>query len=173
MKMPGNIFLVGPMGAGKSTVGRYLATSLNKDFWDSDHVIEERTGVGIPVIFDLEGELGFRTREQKIIQELSEKTNIVLATGGGVILCPENRKYLRANGCVVYLRCPVDRQLERTMHDKNRPLLQTANPREKLQLLFDQRDPLYEKTADIIIDTGKYSVKYIAGLVTKMIEERS
>ena len=171
MKMPGNIFLVGPMGAGKSTIGRQLANSLNKTFWDSDHEIENRTGVTIPVIFEVEGESGFREREQKVIHDLTEKNDIVLATGGGAILDESNRQHLRTNGCVIYLKCPVERQLERTMHDKNRPLLQTDNPREKLLALIEQRGPLYEQTADLIIDTSQYTVKHMVNVIINAIKE--
>ena len=171
MRMPGNIFLIGPMGSGKSTIGRQLATALKKSFFDSDHEIEAKTGVKIPVIFEMEGESGFRAREQQMIATLSAQQNIVLATGGGVILNENNRKKLRKFGCVIYLRCSVERQLERTLHDKNRPLLQTENPREKLLSLIEVRAPLYEMTADFIIDTGKYSVKQVVNMVIKMIKE--
>ena len=141
-RITGSIFRVGMMGAGKTSVGRVLARRLGKQFYDSDHVIEERTGVRIPVIFDIEGEGGFRTREQTVLSELSVLENIVLATGGGAVVDPENRELLHQRGTVVYLRADVRELLNRTRHDKNRPLLQTDDPRARLSNLFEQRDPL-------------------------------
>lgn len=154
-----NIFLVGLMGAGKTTIGRQIANELSLDFFDSDHEIEKRTGVTITHIFDIEGEAGFRKRETAMLDELTEKKGIVLATGGGAILKPENRQFLMSRGTTLYLYANIDTLVERTAKDRNRPLLQTENPREKLQELFDIRDPLYRETADIIIDTGKDSVR--------------
>ncbi|MDP2828766.1 MAG: shikimate kinase AroK [Sulfuricellaceae bacterium] len=153
-----NIILVGLMGAGKTTVGKILAKHLGKEFYDSDHEIERRTGVKIPLIFEVEGEPGFRDRESAVIAELCQLDNIILATGGGVVLREENRNTLKKNGRVVYLRGQVKDLWERTRHDRNRPLLQTADPRARLQELFVQRDPLYREVADIIIDTGSQSV---------------
>jgi shikimate kinase len=155
--MTGNIFLVGLMGAGKTTVGKLLAKHLHKTFVDSDHEIEKRTGVNIPLIFELEGEAGFRARETAMIAELTAMTDIVLATGGGAVLNPQNRENLRRNGTVVYLHAKVRDLWQRTRHDKSRPLLQTADPQAKLNELFLQRDPLYRDVADIIIDTGDQS----------------
>jgi shikimate kinase len=157
-QVPGNIFLVGMMGAGKTSVGRILARRLNKEFVDSDHVIEERTGVRIPVIFEIEGEAGFRQRESQIIDELTGRQGIVLATGGGAILAQHNRDLLRSRGTVVYLRASVKDLLHRTRHDKNRPLLQTADPRARLTELFQLRDPLYQEVAHLTIDTGSQSL---------------
>lgn len=154
----GNIFLVGLMGAGKTTVGKLLAKRLNKIFIDSDHEIEKRTGVNIPLIFELEGEAGFRSREAAVIQELTAHPGIVLATGGGAVLNPQNRDNLRRNGTVIYLRAKVEDLWQRTRHDKNRPLLQTSDPLGKLRELFAQRDPLYRETADIVVDSGSQSL---------------
>lgn len=156
--MTGNVFLVGLMGAGKTTVGRLLAKHLHKTFVDSDHEIEQRTGVNIPLIFELEGEAGFRAREAAVIEELAGQRDIVLATGGGAVLNPKNRDVLRRNGTVIYLRARVEDLWLRTRHDRNRPLLQTADPQAKLRELFAQRDPLYREVADIVVDTGEQNV---------------
>jgi len=155
---PKNIFLVGLMGAGKTSVGRMLARRLNKTFHDSDLEIERGTGVRIPLIFEIEGESGFRERESKLLAELVKQENIVLATGGGAVISDTNRRELAAHGTVVYLRATAKDLWLRTRHDKNRPLLQTENPMEKLQELFVQRDPLYREIADIVIDTGSQSL---------------
>ncbi|WP_124946842.1 shikimate kinase AroK [Sulfurirhabdus autotrophica] len=157
--MTSNIFLVGLMGAGKTTVGKLLAKHLNKTFFDSDQEIERRTGVNIPLIFEIEGEPGFRSRESGVIADLANMDNIVLATGGGAILNAQNREVLSQRGTVIYLRATVDDLWQRTRHDKNRPLLQTQDPQEKLKELFALRDPLYREIADIIIDTSKQSVQ--------------
>jgi shikimate kinase len=149
-----NIFLVGLMGAGKSTIGRHLAKSLGLEFVDSDHEIERRTGASIPLIFDVEGEAGFRQREKKVIDELSRRSGIVLATGGGVVLDADNRARLRERGQVVYLYATVEQLLARTAKDRNRPLLQTADPRARLQELLKLRDALYREVADVVVDTG-------------------
>ncbi len=159
MKTARNIFLIGLMGAGKSTIGRQLAKELGWDFVDSDHEIEARTGASIPLIFDVEGEAGFRQREKKVIEELTQRERTVLATGGGVILDPENRAQLAAHGLVVYLRATVDQLFARTAKDRSRPLLQTPDPRGRLQDLLTQRDPLYQEIADLVIDTGKRSAR--------------
>lgn len=152
-----NIFLVGPMGSGKSTIGRLLAKNRKLALYDSDREIEQRTGVDIPMIFEYEGEAGFRRREAEVIAELTSLRDIVLATGGGSVLLAENRAALAINGFVVYLRCTVDRQLERTHKDNHRPLLRTENPRARLQELMAEREPLYREVADLIVDTGRYS----------------
>ncbi|HQV22276.1 MAG TPA: shikimate kinase AroK [Agitococcus sp.] len=148
-----NIFLVGPMGAGKTTIGRHLAEMLSWHFLDSDHEIEKRTGATIPWIFDVEGEAGFRRREEAMIAELTALKYVVLATGGGAVLREANRLHLRQRGTVVYLETPVAMQLERTAHDKNRPLLQTQNPQKKLSELLEIRDPLYRDVAHLIVPT--------------------
>lgn len=153
-----NLFLVGLMGAGKTTVGRLLAKHYGYAFHDSDHEIEARTGVKIPVIFEIEGEAGFRKREENAIAELSTLSGIVLATGGGAVLSPANRESLRKNGLVIYLRGSPEHLYERTRHDRNRPLLQTENPLAKLRELYKLRDPLYREVADIVVDTGRQNV---------------
>jgi shikimate kinase len=160
-EIAGNVFFVGLMGAGKTSVGRLLAKRLDKAFYDSDHVIEERTGVRIPVIFEIEGEAGFRARESTVIDELTRLDNIVLATGGGAVLSEQNRAALRARGTVVYLRASVDELWHRTRQDRNRPLLQTADPRARLAELLAQRDPLYREVAHIVMDTGVQSMKVL------------
>jgi shikimate kinase len=170
--IPGNIFLVGMMGAGKTSVGRVLAKHLNKVFYDSDHVIEQRTGVKIPVIFEIEGEPGFRHRESMVLDELTALDGIVLATGGGAVLAPENRERLRTRGTVVYLRASVKDLLNRTRHDKNRPLLQTADPRARLNELFEIRDPLYREIAHVTIDTGSQSLATLMNRLHHVLETR-
>jgi shikimate kinase/3-dehydroquinate synthase len=154
-----NIFLVGLMGAGKTTIGRMLARRLGMTFVDSDHEIEARTGASIPWIFEIEGEASFRRREAEMIRELSGQKGLVLATGGGAVLNPDNRDCLAGRGTVVYLRASVGSILQRTAHDKNRPLLQTADPRKKLEELTAQREPLYREIADLVIDTGRPNVQ--------------
>jgi shikimate kinase len=172
LAMRGNIFLVGMMGAGKTSVGRVLAKRLNKNFFDSDHVIEERTGVKIPVIFEIEGEPGFRHRESAVLDELTALDDVVLATGGGAVLAQENRDRLRARGTVVYLRASVKDLLNRTRHDKNRPLLQTADPRARLNELYEMRDPLYREVAHITIDTGSQSLTTLVNRLHQVLESR-
>ena len=149
----GNIFLIGPMGVGKSTIGRVLAEIMDLRFFDSDQEIELSSGADIPWIFDVEGESGFRERESKMISRLCQTQDIVLATGGGAILAKQNRDTLCANGTVVYLTAPIEKLVDRTKKDKNRPLLQTDNPKQKVIELFEERSPLYLDTADIVIDT--------------------
>lgn len=156
-----NIFLVGLMGAGKTTIGRQLAKSLRWPFYDSDKAIEERTGVDISTIFEFEGEDGFRDREEKMILQLTQMKGIVMATGGGVVIREKNRNQLKKNGFLVYLQCPIDKILERTKHDLQRPLLQTDNPRGRLETLLSQREPLYSTIADLIVDTGNLQSKEV------------
>ena len=170
--IPGNIFLVGMMGAGKTSVGRVLAKRINKVFYDSDHVIEERTGVKIPVIFEIEGETGFRHRESSVLEELTALDEVVLATGGGAVLARENRERLRNRGTVVYLRASVKDLLNRTRHDKNRPLLQTADPRARLNELYEMRDPLYREVAHVTIDTGSQSLTTLVHRLHQVLESR-
>jgi shikimate kinase len=160
-----NIYLIGLMGAGKTTIGRHLAKALSLPFYDSDKAIEESTGVDIPTIFEFEGEEGFRDREQKMIQQLTQLEGIVLATGGGTILREENRRLLKENGFVVYLQCSVERILERTRRDTQRPLLKTDNPRERIEDLFTQREPLYRICADLIVDTGVMQSKAVVSQI--------
>lgn len=158
----GNIFLVGMMGAGKTTVGRLLSHFLEKTFYDSDREIQKRTGVSIPTIFEIEGEAGFRRRETEILSELMNARNIILATGGGAVLSGANRTMLKHGGTVIYLRASIDDLWRRTRHDKNRPLLQTSDPRARLAELFVQRDPLYRETAHIVVESGKRSPRHLA-----------
>ena len=172
MNTPRNIFLIGLMGAGKSTIGRQLAKELGWDFVDSDHEIEARTGASIPLIFDVEGEAGFRLREKKVIDELTRRERIVLATGGGVVLDPENRAHLAARGTVVYLSATADQLFARTAKDRNRPLLQIADPRAKLESLLEIRDPLYREIADLVVDTGKRSVRTAEREILAKMRER-
>ena len=160
--VPGNIFLVGLMGAGKTSVGRLLAKQFRKTFYDCDLEIERRTGVKVPVIFEIEGEEGFRARESVVLRELAGLHDIVLATGGGAVLREENRRFLRQQGTVVYLRASLEDLWQRTRHDRNRPLLQTADPRAKLEELFLQRDPLYREVATLVVDTGNQSLRSLA-----------
>lgn len=169
MRAGGNLFLVGPMGAGKTTIGRYLADMLGWRFVDSDHEIELRTGASIPWIFDKEGEEGFRKREESMIAELTQERNIVLATGGGAVMRRQNRLALQARGTVVYLFTPVSMQIERTAHDRNRPLLQTANPEIKLRELFETRDPLYREVADLIMPTTDGSARELAQKIVQTL----
>ncbi len=165
---PNNIFLVGPMGAGKSTVGRQLGKSLKKQFIDCDKEIEQRTGASISLIFDVEGESGFRKREQQILDELTQRDDLVLATGGGAVLDESNRSRLMSRGFVVYLNAPLDLLIERTSRDKTSPLLQTENPKQRISELLEQRDPLYRQVADTIVETNRRSARH----VVKEIQER-
>ena len=157
MKFNGNIFLIGPMGAGKTTIGRLLSKALSISFHDSDKEIEQRTGVSIPMIFEYEGEPGFRKRESEVLTVLTQNSPIILATGGGSVLLESNREVLRQRGFVVYLQCAVEKQLERTHKDSNRPLLKTENPRARLEELLAVRDPIYRSVAHFTVDTGRYS----------------
>jgi shikimate kinase len=157
-----NISLVGMLGAGKTTVGRLLSHFLEKTFYDSDREIQKRTGVSIPTIFEIEGEAGFRRRETEILSELMNARNIILATGGGAVLSGVNRAMLKHGGTVIYLRASIDDLWRRTRHDKNRPLLQTSDPRARLAELFVQRDPLYRETAHIVVESGRRSPRHLA-----------
>lgn len=164
-----NIFLVGPMGAGKSTIGRHLADELHLEFFDSDHEIERKTGADIAWIFDLEGEEGFRKRELDIINELSDKQGIVLATGGGSIITQAVRNRLSARGIVVYLQTTIDKQVARTQRDKRRPLLQNDDPETVLRELAESRNPLYEEVADYVVDTDDQSARSVANQIIQKI----
>ncbi len=162
------------MGVGKTTIGRQLAKHLCLDFTDSDHEIERRTGVDIPLIFEIEGEAGFRKRESAIISELTEREGIVLATGGGAILDSENRSLLSARGFVVYLSAPIEQLLKRTAHDSNRPLLQTNDPKKQLEQLMVEREPLYQSTADLVIHSDQGSPhKVVKQIIQQMDETRN
>lgn len=168
--MSGSIFLVGLMGAGKTTIGRALAKKLDKRFVDSDHEIELRTGASIPMIFEIEGEESFRRREADVIRELSAQKNIVLATGGGAILRAETRTCLKQRGTVIYLRADVNQILQRAGRDKNRPLLQTADPRKKLEELSRQREPYYQEVADFIIETSRSNMRLLVQSIVSRLD---
>ena len=172
MSVGGNVYLVGMMGAGKTTIGRMLAKRLKLRFFDSDHEIESRCGVKIPVIFEIEGEAGFRAREVQAIAEMTELEGIVLATGGGAVLAAANRQRLAARGTVVYLRATPDDLFLRICHDRNRPLLATADPRGRMRELFEERDPLYQEIADVVVETGSQSVQALARALLEKLEER-
>jgi shikimate kinase len=161
MRKAANLFLVGPMGAGKSTIGRRLARLFNWSFVDSDKEIEQRTGVSISMIFELEGEAAFRSREKVAIAELTHGQNTVLATGGGAILDADNRNCLSERGFVIYLQTSVEEQLNRTRHDVNRPLLQTPDPYARLEALLMMRDPLYRQVADLVVTTDRRRVRQV------------
>lgn len=169
-----NIFLIGPMGAGKSTIGRQLAQILGMEFVDSDSEIEQRAGADISWIFDVEGESGFRKREERIINELTQRQGIVLSTGGGAILSKETRNHLSARGTVVYLETTVDKQHQRTLRDKKRPLLQdVTDPRQVLEDLAKVRNPLYEEIADITMSTDEQNAKNMANQLIDLLEQYS
>lgn len=171
MKSKRNVFLIGPMGAGKSSIGKQLAQQLKMEFIDTDQVIEERTGADIDWIFDLEGEDGFRKREEAIIEELTQMQGIVLATGGGAVLSAKNRNFLAARGTVLFLETSIEQQLERTRRDKKRPLIQNAEDPEQLFLVLkEKRDPLYQEIADYTFTTDRSSVKSVAKHIIDQIE---
>lgn len=165
-----NIFLVGPMGAGKSTIGRLLAAELQRDFLDSDHAIQARCGADIPWIFDIEGEAGFREREVAMIDELTQLPGVVLATGGGAVMNEANRRALRERGTVVYLYTTVEQQLRRTAKDRNRPLLRNKDPEAVLRGLFELRDPLYRATADLLVRTDRRGPRSVVNDILKRVE---
>ncbi len=165
------VFLVGMMGVGKTTIGRQLALSLERDFIDLDHAIEQRSGVPIATIFDIEGEFGFRKRESNLLDEYTQQDSIVLATGGGAILSGENRQILRQRGCVIYLRAELDILFNRLARDSKRPLLQTANPQQRIRELIMQREPLYASVADITFDTGNKPIPAILQELTELLQK--
>ena len=165
-----NIFLIGPMGAGKSTIGKYLSEMLHMDLYDSDQEIERRTGADIAWVFDVEGEEGFRKREEQVISDLSEMQGIVLATGGGAIKSSLTRNRLSARGIVVYLETPIEKQLARTQRDRRRPLLQTEEPpREVLTRLAEEREPLYREIADYVVRTDELTAKQVATQIVELL----
>ena len=167
-----NIYLVGMPGAGKTTIGRQLARRMQRSFVDADHEIEARTGVRIPLIFDIEGEQGFRDRESKVLVELGSQSNLVVATGGGAVLRPENRTALKQGGLVVYLHATPRLLFERTRLDPNRPQLQVADPMKKIEELFEERDPLYRAVADIIINSLGGSISHLVKQVERELQKQ-
>jgi shikimate kinase len=172
MESLGNIYLIGLMGAGKTTVGKQLAKALKRSFYDSDKAIEESTGVDIATIFEFEGEKGFRLREQKMIQLLTERQGIVMATGGGSILMEENRSCLNETGFVVYLQCSVEKILQRTRKDTKRPLLQTKNRRQKIEQLLLERNDFYQECADFTINTGRLPNKIVINNILNALQPK-
>ena len=173
MSLPKRVVLVGPMGAGKSTIGRMLAKELGYRFLDSDRIIEERCGANIPWIFDVEGEDGFRQRETAMLDELSNEMGTVLATGGGAVMRAENRGLLKKNSVVIYLKTSIDQQVERTRKDRNRPLLQNDDPEGVLRRLFAIRDPLYTELADIIMFTDRKSPRLVVRQLVNRINPKT
>lgn len=166
-----NIFLVGMMGAGKTTVGKALARKTGREFVDTDRVLVERTGVPIATIFEIEGEEGFRRRETAILEELATRKGCVIATGGGAVLAERNRRIMRDAGTVVYLRAKLESLWERTRHDTTRPLLATADPHQTLAELLEKRDPLYREAAHVMVETGAQSAATLAGRVLVALGE--
>ena len=166
-----NIILIGPMGSGKSTIGSIIAKRLNREFQDSDHYIEDRTGVDIARIFDIEGEKGFRDRESNALVDLLSKDNRVIATGGGSVLRKENQKLLKKEGYIVFLDTSVNQQMQRLQRDKKRPLLQTENPRERLEALFDERRPIYLDLADLAVKTDRRVARRLAADIIKQLPD--
>lgn len=164
-----NLILIGPMGAGKSTIGRLLAAELSREFLDSDHEIQARCGADIPWIFDVEGEVGFRDRESQMIDELTRLEGVVIATGGGAVLREENRRALRERGTVIYLFTTVEQQLRRTAKDRNRPLLQRGDREEVLREMFALRDPLYRATADVIVRTDRRGPRAVVNEIVRRV----
>jgi len=166
-----NIFLIGPMGVGKSTIGKQLAAKTGLEFKDTDQEIQKRTGVDIPTIFEFEGEAGFRKREQAVLDDLTQQRGLVLSTGGGIVLDTTNRQHLTARGLVIYLHCSPNQQYARTQKDRSRPLLQTENPLAKLQELMEQRDPLYRQVADHIVSTEKRNAASVTNEIYQLVTE--
>lgn len=166
-----NIILVGPMGSGKSTIGNLIAKRLHRDFIDSDHYIEERTGVDIARIFDVEGEQGFRDRESKALIDLLAQNDRVIATGGGSVLREENQRLLKQKGYIIFLDTTVNQQMQRLQRDKKRPLLQTENPRERLEALLAERRPIYLDLADLTIKTDKRVARRLAADIINQLPD--
>ena len=169
----GNVFLIGPMGSGKTAVGKQLAKLLHLQFYDSDAEIEHRTGVDIPYIFEKEGEAGFREREREVLDSLTSLQDVIIATGGGAVLLPENREHLASRGRVVYLQTGIDQQLERTRHGRQRPLLYTDDPEQRLRDLMHQRAPLYESIAVVVVPTDGRQVRAVADEIVQRLQELS
>ncbi|WP_420390522.1 shikimate kinase AroK [Marinobacter sp.] len=173
MSLPKRVVLVGPMGAGKSTIGRMLAKELGYRFLDSDRIIEERCGANIPWIFDVEGEDGFRQRETAMLAELADYSQTVLATGGGAVMKEENYAHLKRDSVVVYLKTSIEQQVERTRRDRNRPLLQNDDPEAVLKNLFAVRDPIYSRLADIVMFTDRKSPRLVVRQLVNRINPRT
>jgi shikimate kinase len=173
MSLPKRVVLVGPMGAGKSTIGRMLARELGYRFLDSDRIIEERCGANIPWIFDVEGEDGFRQRETAMLSELAEQPQTVLATGGGAVMREENHAHLKQDSVVIYLKTSIEQQVERTRKDKNRPLLQNDDPEGVLRRLFALRDPIYTGLADIVMYTDRKSPRLVVRQLVNRMNPKS
>ncbi|MBL6717965.1 MAG: shikimate kinase AroK [Pseudomonadales bacterium] len=173
MEKPRNVFIVGPMGAGKTTVGKLLADELGLEFLDSDKEIEDRTGADIGWIFDVEGETGFRKREATMIDELTGRSGVLVATGGGAVLLEENRKRLVSRGTVIYLNAPLEQQIERTSRDRTRPLLRDGEPGDVLAALQEDRGPLYQEVADFTFTADRRSAKALAQEIARALEQKS
>ncbi|SFR85919.1 shikimate kinase [Marinobacter daqiaonensis] len=173
MPLPKRIVLVGPMGAGKSTIGRHLARELGYRFLDTDRMIEERCGADIPWIFDVEGEEGFRQRESAMIRELADTGASVLATGGGAVMKQENLPWLKHDAIVVYLKASLEQQIERTRKDRNRPLLQNEDPEGVLRRLFELRDPIYTELADVVMQTDRKSPRLVVRQIINRLNPRT
>jgi len=173
MEKPRNVFIVGPMGAGKTTVGKLLADELGLEFLDSDKEIEDRTGADIGWIFDVEGETGFRKREAAVIDELTARAGVLVATGGGAVLLEENRKRLVSRGTVIYLNAPLEQQIERTSRDRTRPLLRDGEPSDVLAALQEDRGPLYQEVADFTFTADRRSAKALAQEIAGALEQKS
>ena len=167
-----NIFLIGPMGSGKTTIGKQLAKKFGLDFYDCDHELEKLTGASVSLIFDLEGEAGFRLRETQLLKQLTDKTGVLIATGGGTVCSEENRRLLRSRGLVVYLKTSIDNQLKRLSKDKSRPLLQAEDRTQRLLDLAEARNPLYAATADLVFSTRNSSVYATAKALSTAIVEQ-
>jgi shikimate kinase len=165
------IFLIGMMGAGKTTIGRGLARSLGREFLDLDHELEARCGVSIPTIFDIEGEAGFRRRETQVLQDITLRRDVVLATGGGAVVAPENQELLRARGIVLYLKAGSDELFRRVAKDKNRPMLLTANPKARIVELLRQREPIYESLADFTVETSHGSINTVLDAIDRLLKD--
>jgi len=168
----GNVFLVGMMGAGKTTLGKALAQRMGHEFIDTDRILVERTGVPVATIFEIEGEDGFRRRESSVLAEIAQRDGCVVATGGGIVLAEENRRVMRESGTVVYLRARLESLWERTRHDTTRPLLSTPDPRGTLASLFEQREPLYREAAHVVVDTGSQSSSTLVNRVLSALREQ-
>ena len=171
-KLNQNIFLIGPMGSGKTTIGKQLAKTFGLEFYDCDHELERLTGASVSLIFDLEGEAGFRLRESQVLEQLTAKKGVLIATGGGTVCTGENRRLLRSRGLVVYLKTSINNQLTRLSKDKSRPLLQAKDRTQRLQELAEVRNPLYDATADLVFSTRNSSVYQTAKTLASTILER-